>query len=192
MPPKNRTMRKAVRKELLTFLREFDQRNVTIQDNLRRFEKLCKEGRDPEQLLIEIYDSFYAITKSINSRQNFNGKTMFHYMCLLGYSNVVKHMLPRFQTSELNLLDMNTRTPLFYAVEIGNEECVHTFQDERSTTSHMYCYTESCEIYWKLEQRSTQRIHEVKAYRKLLCDSDISILSTSLTNLRRKKKKRRP
>jgi len=76
MPPKNRTMRKAVRKELLTFLREFDQRNVTIQDNLRRFEKLCKEGRDPEQLLIEIYDSFYAI----RSRST-HGKTLTERPC---------------------------------------------------------------------------------------------------------------
>jgi len=47
---------------------------------------------------------------------------MFHYMCLLGYSNVVKHMIGKMQTSELNLLDMNTRTALFYAVESGQEE----------------------------------------------------------------------
>jgi ankyrin repeat protein len=136
--PKARLVRKSLRREFIMFLRDFDARNSQLQDQLRQFEKKVKvaTSAEPEDLLASVYDTIYGLNRSVTSRQNFNGKTVLHYVCALGYAVLLKHILAKkLQTTEINLLDINTRTPLFYAAAFGHDEMVRELI-EHGATSH--------------------------------------------------------
>jgi ankyrin repeat protein len=124
-------------------------------------------GKDPQPLLNDIYESIWASNRAITNRQNFNGKTgsllskcffffafffdakslfgsaVLHYVSGLGYSDTVKHTIKRLVMNDLNLLDVNMRTPLFYAVEAAHEDIVKDLLEAGATFHNKDIITET-------------------------------------------------
>jgi len=121
--------------EMLSFIKSIDTRSVSIIDKVRQIEKLNKETDSAAQqgLLKDVIDTLVNSTPGVTSRQNYNGRTLLHYLCALGISDLVKFMLTKMKVPEINLLDINTRTALFMAIEAGHKGIVKAMLEKGAT-----------------------------------------------------------
>lgn len=115
---------KSMMRELANFLRSLENRNNELEDAVNRYEKILAANiSEQEDALIQILNILLKTSKDFLKRQNFNGRTVLHYACGLEYVNVIHYLLDKYDSvTDINVLDVNTRTPLFYAVEVGNKE----------------------------------------------------------------------
>jgi ankyrin repeat protein len=117
---------KSMIKELTNYLRSLENRNNELEGAINRYEKILAANiSEQEDALIQILNIVLKSSKDFLRRQNFNGRTILHYACGLEYVNVINFLLEKYDSvTDINVLDVNTRTPLFYAVEVGNKDIV--------------------------------------------------------------------
>lgn len=122
-------------KELITFLKEMDVRNNELKEKIRECEKLPVETptQRVEEYIRAIIPILLQSKPNVLSKQNYNGKTILHYCCALGYASLIKDIIGKMKTSEINLLDINTRTALFFAVEAGHKGITKTLLEHGAT-----------------------------------------------------------
>jgi hypothetical protein len=130
---------KAMMKELAMYLRSLENRNNELDDAINRYEKILAANiSEQEDALIHILNIILKSSKDFLKRQNYNGRTILHYACGLEYVNVVNYLLTKYDSvTDINFLDTNARTPLFYAVEVGNKEYV--FSNIRTNLKRREC-----------------------------------------------------
>ena len=130
-----RVPKKSYLAEMLTFIKSIETRSVTIVDKVRQIEKLNKDTDAAQQqaLLKEVIDLIVNSVPGVTSRQNYNGRTLLHYLCVLGISDLVKFLLTKMKVPEINLLDINTRTALFMAIEAGHKGIVKALLEKGAT-----------------------------------------------------------
>lgn len=128
--PKNTFLR-----ELILFLKEMDVRNVSIQEKVRECEKMPVETptKKIEHHIKSIITQLMVTCPNLFGRQSYSGKTILHYSCALGYTGIVKDLIGKMKTSEINLLDINTRTALFFAVDAGHKGITKTLLEHGAT-----------------------------------------------------------
>jgi hypothetical protein len=112
---------KQARKELSSFFRSFDHRSSEMDDKLTALEK-SNVPADQEEIMKDITELLFKASKENLRKQYFNGKTLLHYACILEAKQYVAYLLSKCDANDVNLIDMNTRGALFYAVESGNKE----------------------------------------------------------------------
>lgn len=128
-------VRKYIINEMLDFFKEFDTRNFSVVEKIQKIEKLNREvdkiiqNNLIKDIVMETLDSIPGIT----SKQNYNGKTILCYLSALGLNEIVKIFINKMKLVEINLLDVNTRTALFYAVESGHKGVVKTLLSKGAT-----------------------------------------------------------
>jgi ankyrin repeat protein len=130
-----RVLKKSYLAEMLSFIKSIDTRSVSIIDKVRQIEKLNKDTDAAAQqlLLKEVIDMLVNSMPGVTSRQNYNGRTLLHYLCALGISDLVKFILTKMKVPEINLLDINTRTALFMAIETGHKGIVKALLEKGAT-----------------------------------------------------------
>lgn len=130
-----RVPKKSYLAEMLTFIKSIETRSVAIIDKVRQIEKLNKDTDTAQQQLIlkEVIDLIVNSVPGVTSRQNYNGRTLLHYLCVLGISDLVKFLLTKMKVPEINLLDINTRTALFMAIEAGHKGIVKALLEKGAT-----------------------------------------------------------
>lgn len=130
-----RVPKKSYLAEMLTFIKSIETRSVAIIDKVRQIEKLNKDTDTQQQqaILKEVIDLIVNSVPGVTSRQNYNGRTLLHYLCVLGISDLVKFLLTKMKVPEINLLDINTRTALFMAIEAGHKGIVKALLEKGAT-----------------------------------------------------------
>ena len=130
-----RVPKKSYLAEMLTFIKSIETRSVAIIDKVRQIEKLNKDTDAAQQqtILKEVIDLIVNSVPGVTSRQNYNGRTLLHYLCVLGISDLVKFLLTKMKVPEINLLDINTRTALFMAIEAGHKGIVKALLEKGAT-----------------------------------------------------------